>query len=756
MTQAERLSEKLYAATRDGLDIILDYYPEAEETLTADGGKKKKIKMRDERTPSATLRKSPTKGVWTVTDFGDDGHEITPIQLASREEGISWKEALYRLCGKYGVRDALDKDINKPLRGWINLSDGTRSENFSSLDISESDIHLDDYTDGYVYCHTRPMDAEELEVMGPLVRAEHAAALQWQAVAWKVHVSNGRAQFVVSTPTYPIFRRECVVDKECRFFKLYEPFNYDKGFRFQYYPRGGKPARYVNGLAELRRAYTSYNEQEARVWESDPANENHPYHYQKLESAFLCSGERDSLCVRSLGGHPLWLNSETDELTPAEYQEVMKMVEVLYNIPDIDETGLRRGKAVALKFLDALGGICGLSFCPHLNIYIFASEKNVNPMAIAISSPTSARNGAYTFTSEADVIVISGTTASEQYTVSVAVGSTTLLNTALYSDRSGRIILTDIRRLLESSGLSGVFTVTITVGSTTLTFPAVRCSVLLPFAAEKYLQFAGPSLSPTSVPVAGHWSVPDDFGRAPVRRTALGWTEFIGFLCSSENTVITSIVFYRQGTEVRRVVTDLTAEIKSTHHISFTVGSLYRFSIETSRFWIHTYGLPLAYCIQITDPEAGSVREASFVVEPHPEGEIRLQFRDSFGYHRYLYCQGVRTDDPSYDRQTAVISGQLTTYNITETQSRTVHTGPLTPEEAVWVRDLLRSTEVYEFRPDGTGLRVVITASESACNTLADAITDYTITYRYSPATPVMDKYTDSHTFDGTFTQPFN
>ena len=135
MTQAERLSEKLYAATRDGLDIILDYYPEAEETLTADGGKKKKFKMRDERTPSATLRKSPTKGVWTVTDFGDDGHEITPIQLASREEGISWKEALYRLCGKYGVRDALDKDINKPLRGWINLSDGTRSENFSSLDI---------------------------------------------------------------------------------------------------------------------------------------------------------------------------------------------------------------------------------------------------------------------------------------------------------------------------------------------------------------------------------------------------------------------------------------------------------------------------------------------------------------------------------------------------------------------------------------------------------------------------------------------
>ena len=352
MAQSERLSEKLYVKTNDGLDIILHYYPEAADTLTASDGKQKKFKMRNERTPSASLRMSPKKKVWVVTDFGDDGHEITPIQLASREEGVSWKEALFLLCGRYGVRNELDKDINKPLRGWIDLADGSRSKDFDQLGIGDEDIHLEDYVDDFVYCHTRPLDEEELEVMGPLVKAEHAASLKWQAVGWKVHVSNGKARFVVSTPTYPIFRRECVVDVERRFFKLYEPYNYDKGFRFQYYPKGGKPARYVNGLAELRQAYTRYNEDQAHEWESDPKNEGKPYHYQKLDAAYLCSGERDSLCVRSVGGHPLWLNSESDTLTPDELQEVLKMVDVLYNIPDIDETGLRLGTQLALKYLD--------------------------------------------------------------------------------------------------------------------------------------------------------------------------------------------------------------------------------------------------------------------------------------------------------------------------------------------------------------------------------------------------------------------
>lgn len=53
-----------------------------------------------------------------------------------------------------------------------------------------------------------------------------------------------------------------------------------------------------------------------------------------------------------MGYHPLWFNSETYSLSAEEYREIMKYVEVLYNIPDIDETGRRKGTELALTYID--------------------------------------------------------------------------------------------------------------------------------------------------------------------------------------------------------------------------------------------------------------------------------------------------------------------------------------------------------------------------------------------------------------------
>ncbi|MBQ9179629.1 MAG: hypothetical protein IJ132_02365, partial [Firmicutes bacterium] len=53
-----------------------------------------------------------------------------------------------------------------------------------------------------------------------------------------------------------------------------------------------------------------------------------------------------------MGYHPIWLNSETAELTEKQYKEIMSLVQQMYNIPDKDETGIRRGKMVALRYPD--------------------------------------------------------------------------------------------------------------------------------------------------------------------------------------------------------------------------------------------------------------------------------------------------------------------------------------------------------------------------------------------------------------------
>lgn len=77
-----------------------------------------------------------------------------------------------------------------------------------------------------------------------------------------------------------------------------------------------------------------------------------PYKEQKLQEAFICSGERDALCVKSLGFSPILVNSETYKLSEQDYKEIMKYVEVLYNIPDIDTTGRVKGTELALRFID--------------------------------------------------------------------------------------------------------------------------------------------------------------------------------------------------------------------------------------------------------------------------------------------------------------------------------------------------------------------------------------------------------------------
>lgn len=327
--------EDVLKATDGGLKVILGYYPQAADVV----GTKNKFRMRrDERTPSATLRQHQD-GTWVVTDFGDGGHEMNAIDVAMKEDGLQFREAVLRLAARYGVVDELKKEVNRP-------------------EIREEDATADQQEGQQFYELKESFTDDELRLLGPLVKQEHVDTLHWHSVKYWARVKNRTVKYEYSTPTYPIFMRECVIeeahgDKPAkRFFKIYRPLNYDKGFRFSYYPAGAKPKRYVNGLLELKEAWRKFNADEEAAWHNDPKNEDKPYKEKKLPEAFICSGERDALCCRSLGYWPLWFNSETYNVDESEMKEIMKYVEVLYNIPDIDDTGIRRGTQLALKFID--------------------------------------------------------------------------------------------------------------------------------------------------------------------------------------------------------------------------------------------------------------------------------------------------------------------------------------------------------------------------------------------------------------------
>lgn len=334
-------AEDILNKTDGGLRIILDLYPQARAALEG----KKHFAIRDEKTPSASLREYNSQRygrIWQVTDFGGDGRGENAISLWMKEHHYDrsrFNEAILQLASIYGVSDEINKNVNKP-------------------DIRQRDAAVDEQDGTRQFELNDAFTDFELSLLGPRVTQDTVNSLHWHSVKYITNVKNRITTIKYSNEHYPIFIRECIIKKadagkeEEKFYKVYEPLNYDKGFRFSYTPAGKKPRYYINGLFELKEAYMTYNSNEEREWRRQPGNEDKEYKTKKLSYAFICSGERDALCCRSLGFYPLWFNSETYQLSAEEYREIMKYVEVLYNIPDIDDTGRRKGKELALKFTE--------------------------------------------------------------------------------------------------------------------------------------------------------------------------------------------------------------------------------------------------------------------------------------------------------------------------------------------------------------------------------------------------------------------
>lgn len=321
----------IYRVTNDGLDIILDYYPQAEECVRSGRANAKFKRRPEEDDASACIRKYGD--CWKVTDFGDQGTAMSPVDICMHEDCLNFQEAVAKLAARYGVKDELRHGVNMP-------------------DIRRRPARADEKEGEHYFELERTFTREQLQVLGPKVTQQTVESLGWYVARRLTYVKDRMATDKYTTEHYPIFMRECFVGETQKFFKIYEPLNPDKQWRFSYTPVGGKPKSYVNGLQELQRAWAKFNADEEAAFHSLPENENKPYKEKKLPEAFICSGERDALCVRALGYWPLWFNSETYKVTPEEMKEIRRCAEVVYNIPDIDETGRAKGTELALRFLD--------------------------------------------------------------------------------------------------------------------------------------------------------------------------------------------------------------------------------------------------------------------------------------------------------------------------------------------------------------------------------------------------------------------
>lgn len=304
-------------ATDGGLDIILYYYPQAKLTLESS---RKEFKIRNEKTASARL-KQLKDGNWIVTDFGGDNVSRNGVQICQFEEDIDFREAVVLLGGRYGV-GGITKEANKA--GFDKLqAKPDQKEGHYDFDVKKE------------------LEPHELKELGPRVTKEICERYHVFALNSFTQIKNRHALISSSNENYPIY----LFDHQ-EWQKIYQPRNPEKQYRFRYV--GTKPKDWINGLDQVRKAY----EKHISNIQDDPDYDREKNPEPKLPEVILCSGDRDALNVASMGYAVIWLNSETASLSGGDYKEIMKYTEVLYNLPDIDKTGVRQAIKLGLKFLD--------------------------------------------------------------------------------------------------------------------------------------------------------------------------------------------------------------------------------------------------------------------------------------------------------------------------------------------------------------------------------------------------------------------
>ena len=245
------LLEKILSATNFGLDIIVDVCPEAGKVANTN----KNFRLRsDDRTPSAHLYPPANgQGYWRVVDFGmgEGSRSFSPIDLYMWNMGYSQSQfsvALKELAQKYGVDERLNASVNRPII--------TQRE---ALPVELGLPPKLEFYNGFA--------GVDLSVWGPKVKPEHLEAYHWRAVKSMAFVRDGKATTIVATDTYPIFAEECSYydnsQKQKVFWKVYEPKNSDKAFRFRII--GQVPNNYIYGLDTLRQEWHKNGEEKLEV-----------------------------------------------------------------------------------------------------------------------------------------------------------------------------------------------------------------------------------------------------------------------------------------------------------------------------------------------------------------------------------------------------------------------------------------------------------------------------------------------------------
>lgn len=334
--------QQIFDATDGGLNIILDYYPEARKAVERKGTK---FSIRPEKTPSCTLKQADD-GVWLLTDFGDDSKPKNAIMICMELEGLNYGEACQFLGEKYKILTSSEK-YQAP-EAAVTYRDAVAEDNEGEWQFFVRDgfteLEVKTVLSKNVIPYKKNDKGEkqlDFERVAKVFRKYNFYAL----TAYEM-VKNRRVTRVEATADYPIF----MWDEGPKLKKIYQPLSKDKGLRFMYY--GTLEKDYLFGLSELAKAFAEIeaeSEPEELDDKGEPINKRKP---KKLPEIIYCTGGSDAMNLAFDNYQVCWGNSETAKLTPKQWRSLTDKAEKVMQCPDLDTTGLREGHRLAMEYMD--------------------------------------------------------------------------------------------------------------------------------------------------------------------------------------------------------------------------------------------------------------------------------------------------------------------------------------------------------------------------------------------------------------------
>lgn len=302
--------------------------------IQLDSKGKAKCPFHEEKTSSFSIKKKD--GIFKCFGCGKGGNAV---QFVMEHEKCTYPEAIEivaELCNLHIEREQDYATLEKEI---VTFKPAKEDQKESTYSFKVKDV------EDYELRELFPRYNDKLE---DKVKQKYVAkfkSLNFHALESYTYVKNRKAITTNTHKRFPIFLIE-----HGDFQKIYKPKEKNKGYRFLYI--GKKPKDYINGLVQLKKAFESNNAKLKSDVPQYDEDEQEDVIEQKLDEVIICSGERDSINVYYMGYNVVWLNSETAEVSKDQYNKLKKYAKKVYNLPDIDATGLREGNKLATTYLD--------------------------------------------------------------------------------------------------------------------------------------------------------------------------------------------------------------------------------------------------------------------------------------------------------------------------------------------------------------------------------------------------------------------